>query len=59
MRELPNVIFARLTGTGSCIFAAFDSKKNAENSILIFRKKFPKLWSKIVENNFLTKIEEI
>ena len=53
MRDLPNVIFSRLTGSGSCIFAAFESKKNADNSLLIFKDKFPLLWAKVVENNFL------
>ncbi len=53
VKELPNVIFARLTGSGSCIFAAFDSKKNAKNSSLIFKNKFPNLWSAVVENNFI------
>ena len=52
MRSLPNVIFARLTGTGSCIFAAFESKKHADDSQIIFQEKFPLLWSKVVENNF-------
>ena len=52
MRSLPNVIFARLTGTGSCIFSAFVSKKHADDSLIIFKKKFPFLWSKVVENNF-------
>jgi len=53
MRDLPNVIFSRLTGSGSCIFSAFESKSNANNSLLIFKEKFPLIWSKVVENNFL------
>ena len=52
MRSLPNVIFARLTGTGSCIFSAFESKKHADDSQIIFKERFPLLWSKVVENNF-------
>tara|TARA_Y100001970_G_scaffold287716_1_gene413050 strand:- start:1041 stop:1862 length:822 start_codon:yes stop_codon:yes gene_type:complete len=52
LRNLPNVIFSRLTGSGSCIFAAFESKKNAEKSSHIFKEKFPNLWFRIVENNF-------
>ena len=52
IRDLPNVIFSRLTGTGSCIFAAFESENEAENSLAIFKKKYPNLWVKIVENNF-------
>jgi len=53
LKELPNVIFTRLTGSGSCVFAAFESKKNAENCSLIFKNRFPNLWFKIVENNIL------
>ena len=48
-----NVIFVRLTGSGSCVFAAFESKKEAENSQKIFNKCFPNIWSKVVENNFI------
>ena len=53
MKDLPDVIFSRLTGSGSCIFSAFESKKNANNSLIIFKEKFPLLWSKVVENNFI------
>ena len=53
LNNLPNVIFTRLTGSGSCIFAAFESKKNAESSLVIFKDQFPDLWFKIVENNFI------
>ena len=52
MRGLPNVIFSRLTGTGSCIFSAFESKKQADDSLIIFKERFPILWSRVVENNF-------
>ena len=52
MRSLPNCIFSRLTGTGSCIFSAFESKKHADESLIIFKEKFPLLWSKVAENNF-------
>tara|TARA_Y100001970_G_scaffold283507_1_gene398791 strand:+ start:15224 stop:16054 length:831 start_codon:yes stop_codon:yes gene_type:complete len=55
MRSLPNIIFSRLTGSGSCIFSAFESKKNADESLLIFKERFPSLWSKVVENNYITK----
>lgn len=52
LKELPNVIFTGLTGSGSCIFAAFDNKKNAEKSSVIFKDRFKDLWFKVVENNF-------
>ena len=53
MRSLPDAIFSRLTGSGSCIFSAFESKNTALNSQIIFNKSFPSLWSTIVENNFI------
>ena len=53
MKSLPNTIFSRLTGSGSCIFSAFESKNNAEQALLIFKDRFPLLWSKVVENNFI------
>ena len=52
MRSLPNSIFARLTGSGSCIFSAFESKKQADDSLIIFKDRFPLLWSRVAENNF-------
>ncbi len=55
MRTLPNAIFTRLTGSGSCIFSAFESKKNAEDSLSVFNDRFPLLWSKVVENNYIHK----
>ena len=48
---LENVIFSNMTGTGSCCFAAFDKKKDAENAQKIFVKKYPLLWTLITENN--------
>ena len=53
MKSLPETIFVRLTGSGSCIFAAFESKKLAEESLSIFNKRYPLIWSKVVENNFI------
>ena len=40
MRSLPDAIFSRLTGSGSCIFSAFESKNTALNSQIIFNKSF-------------------
>tara|TARA_B100001109_G_C18824313_1_gene456147 strand:+ start:558 stop:1388 length:831 start_codon:yes stop_codon:yes gene_type:complete len=53
MRGLPDAIFSRLTGSGSCIFSVFESKKKAEESLSIFTKRFPLIWAKVVENNFI------
>ena len=51
LKDLECVIFSRMTGTGSCCYAAFDKKKDAENAQKIFVKKFPLLWTLITENN--------
>ena len=53
MKSLPETIFVRLTGSGSCIFAAFETKKIAEKSLSIFNKRYPMIWAKVVENNFI------
>ena len=53
MRSLPDCIFARLTGSGSCIFSAFQTHKIAEESLLMFNERFPLIWATIVENNFM------
>ena len=52
LRGLKNVIFSNLTGSGSCCYAAFENKDFAVRAKSEFYKKFPKLWSYIVENNF-------
>ena len=50
-KDLEYVIFSRMTGTGSCCYAAFNKKNEAENAQKIFVKKFPLLWTLITENN--------
>ena len=50
-KDLKYVIFSRMTGTGSCCYAAFDRKRDAENAQKIFVKKYPLLWTLITENN--------
>ena len=51
LKDLECVIFSRMTGTGSCCYAAFNKKKDAENAQKIFVKKYPLLWTLITENN--------
>ena len=53
LNKLEKVIFTRLTGSGSCIFSVFDSKKHANEAYLIIKDKFPQLWSCVVENNVI------
>ena len=51
MKSFPDLIFSRLTGSGSCIYSAFATKDSAEKALLIFKDRFPKHWSMVVENN--------
>ena len=51
MKSFPDLIFSRLTGSGSCIYSAFATKGSAEKALLIFKDRFPKHWSMLVENN--------
>ena len=51
--NLEDVIFSRLTGSGSCIFSVFQNKTEAEKAQIQFNKDFPKLWSHLAENNKL------
>ncbi len=44
LSSLPNVIFVRMTGTGSALVAYFNSKKSAKTASKIFRKKYKKYW---------------
>ena len=54
-KDLEYVIFSRMTGTGSCCYAAFNKKNEAENAQKIFVKKFPLLWTLITENNTINR----
>ena len=51
--NLEDVIFSRLTGSGSCIFSVFQNKTEAKKAQIQFNKDFPKLWSHLAENNKL------
>ena len=53
LSNIEECIFARMTGTGSCCFAVFEKLDIAHKAQQIFRKKFPKLWSFVGENNEL------
>jgi len=50
-KDLENVIFSRMTGTGSCCYAAFYKKEDSLKAKKKFITNFPKLWSIITENN--------
>jgi len=44
LSNLPKVIFARMTGSGSAIVAYFKSKNAAKNAAKIFRNKYRSFW---------------
>ena len=46
-----NIIFSRMTGSGSCCYGVYKNKKEANAAQNLFKKNFPKLWSYICENN--------
>jgi len=53
MRGFSDVIFSRLTGSGSCIYSVFEKKNSAEKALKFFKKRFPDHWAVVAENNFL------
>ena len=53
MRGFSDVIFSRLTGSGSCIYSAFEKKDSAVKASKLFKERFPDHWAVVVENNFL------
>ena len=55
MRGFSDVIFSRLTGSGSCIYSAFEKKDSAEKALNLFKERFSDHWAVVVENNFLLK----
>ncbi len=44
LSNLPNIVFTRMTGSGSAIVAYFKSKKTANNAARIFRRKYKNYW---------------
>ena len=53
LESLDNVIFTRMTGSGSCCFATFEKKEYAIRANNLFKLNFPNLWSVVCENNFI------
>tara|TARA_B100000963_G_scaffold359261_1_gene386039 strand:- start:3070 stop:3900 length:831 start_codon:yes stop_codon:yes gene_type:complete len=53
LENVEGSIFTRLTGSGSCIFSVFETKKIADKAKLIINKDFPNLWIETAENNII------
>lgn len=49
--NLNETIFSRMTGSGSCCYAAFKTKKLANKARENFQSAYPKLWTFVAENN--------
>ena len=53
LENLEDVIFTRLTGSGSCLFSVFEKKDHANKALNQFKLDFPNLWSINTENNLV------
>ena len=49
--NLNETIFSRMTGSGSCCYAAFETKKLANEAQVNFQSTYPELWTFVGENN--------
>ena len=53
LEDFDNVIFSRLTGSGSCIYSVFEKKEHAVNAQNKFQQSFSNLWTRLSENNLV------
>lgn len=51
LENLEDVVFSRMTGSGSCWYAVFENKDQAIKANNVFKSNFPDLWSCVCENN--------
>ena len=51
LEDLDDVVFSRMTGSGSCWYAVFENKEHAIKANDIFKSNFSNLWSCVCENN--------
>jgi 4-diphosphocytidyl-2-C-methyl-D-erythritol kinase len=51
LEDLDDIIFSRMTGSGSCWYAVFENKEHAIKANEIFKSNFSNLWSCVCENN--------
>ena len=49
--NLNGTIFSRMTGSGSCCYAAFATKKLAKEAQVSLQSAYPELWTFVGENN--------
>ena len=53
LEDFDDVIFSRLTGSGSCIYSVFEKKEHAVNAQKKFQQSFSNLWTHLSENNLV------
>ena len=53
LEDFDDVIFSRLTGSGSCIYSVFEKKEHAVNAQRKFQQSFSNLWTHLSENNLV------
>jgi 4-diphosphocytidyl-2-C-methyl-D-erythritol kinase len=51
LENLENVVFSRMTGSGTCCYAVFEKKEYALKAKNIFKFSFSGLWCCVCENN--------
>ena len=51
--DFEDVVFSRLTGSGSCIYSVFEKKEHAVNAQKNFQQSFSNLWTHVSENNLI------
>ena len=53
LEDFEDVVFSRLTGSGSCIYSVFEKKEHAVNAQKNFQQSFSNLWTHLSENNLV------
>ena len=53
LSHLDGVIFSRMTGSGSCCYAAFEKKEIAKKALEITSKKYNNYWIYLAENRII------
>lgn len=53
LEGLKDIVFYRMTGSGSCCYAVFEEKKHALKAGEIFKSNFSDLWFCVCENNIV------
>ena len=53
LEDFEDVVFSRLTGSGSCIYSVFEKKEHAVNAQKNFQQSFSNLWTHVSENNLI------